>query len=91
MMFKLTLVGAATALLCAGGLIWYSALLESQPQVQAARASLEILNAQGQEYDRLAERAHQLRMRAYELKFGPAAKLRLEREELMLGIYRDPR
>ena len=64
----------ATALICTGilmGISWWSA---SRPQVQAARLSLKLLQKQGREYDRLAERLHQLRLAAYERRFGHVAR-----------------
>jgi hypothetical protein len=64
----------ATALICTGilmGILWWSA---SRPQVQAARLSLKLLQKQGREYDRLAERLHQLRLAAYERRFGHVAR-----------------
>jgi hypothetical protein len=85
-MRKLVVAGVATALICTGilmGISWWSA---SRPQVQAARLSLKVLQKQGREYDRLAERLHQLRLAAYERRFGHVARLRLEAEERALGI-----
>ena len=73
-MRKLVVAGVATALICTGilmGISWWSA---SRPQVQAARLSLKLLQKQGREYDRLAERLHQLRLAAYERRFGHVAK-----------------
>lgn len=63
-----------------------SSWVACQPQVQAAKASLKLLQQDGPEYDRLADRLHQLRLAAYERKFGHAARLRLEAEERALGI-----
>jgi hypothetical protein len=85
-MRKLLRAGVATAVICIAALMEYWSWSESQPQVQAARLSLEILQREGHEYDRLAERLHQLRLAAYERRFGHAARLRLEAEERALGI-----
>jgi hypothetical protein len=93
-MMKLISIGLTTVVLSVGGLMWYSASLESQRQVQAGRLSLAIIEAQGAVYDRLAERAHQMRLDAYERKFGLAARFRLEDAEQALGLprdFRDPR
>ena len=85
-MKKLVVTGLSTAAVCIGTLIGYSLWLACQPQVQAARVSLEILQRDGLEYDRLADRLHQLRLAAYEREFGHPARLRLEAEERALGI-----
>ena len=88
-MIKLLAIGLATAALCVGGLMWYAASLESQAQVQAAKASLFITEASGKRYDELDERLHQLRLDAYERRFGLPARFRLERAERTLGLPRD--
>ena len=69
--------------------MWYSASLASQPQVQAARLSMLLLHRLGEEYGEWSERAHQLRLEMYELKFGVPARFRLERDERRLGFPRD--
>ena len=73
-MRKFPVAGVATAVICIGALMGYSSWSASQPQVQAARLSLKLLQKQGREYDRLAERLHQLRLAAYERRFGHVAK-----------------
>jgi uncharacterized protein HemX len=49
--------------------------------LQAERESIEVLRESGAQYDRLAARAHERRMEEYELRFGKAARLKLEEKE----------